>query len=312
MLETLLHSLSAVLVVVIMACIGYLFGRKGWMKPEHKGLIVKLIINVGMPALCFHNVFDGMPRTELASAGYLLGIPLAAMAVTMALSLLLAKLLKIEPRRRGGFVVMCSLSNTIFVGLPMCRGLFGDDAIVYVMFFYIINTSLFWTAGNYMLHASGGGEKHVKLKKLLSPPLIALGVCIPLFLAGFEPPQLMLDLSSYLSGIITPLGMLYVGYLLCESGIRNLRVDRGMAAVLAMRFVAAPAVTLLLCKLVGFSGIGMSTFVIESAMPVMTQAVVVAGSANADETYVAQGMSLTTLACFVVTPLLMLLTTVLN
>ena len=37
----------------------------------------------------------------------------------------------------------------------------------------------------------------------------------------------------------------------------------------------------------------------------MTQAVVVAGNVGADEKHLAEGMSLTTLACFVVVPLLM-------
>lgn len=39
----LLHSLSAVLLVVLMMAIGYAFGRLGYMKKEHKQLIVKLI-----------------------------------------------------------------------------------------------------------------------------------------------------------------------------------------------------------------------------------------------------------------------------
>ena len=46
--------------------------------------------------------------------------------------------------------------------------------------------------------------------------------------------------------------------------------------------------------------------VIESAMPVMTQAVVVAGAHDADESFLAGGMCVTTLGCFVVVPLLML------
>lgn len=305
-MDTLFTSLSSVLVIVLMVAVGYLFGRKGWMKAEHKGLIIKLIINVGMPALCFNNVFSNFTRESIASMGYYLLLPLGSMLISIAFSILLCRLLKIEKRREGGFVVMCSLSNTIFVGLPMCKGLFGDEAVMYVMFFYIVNTTLFWTLGNYLLMRSGEGNGgHVELKKLLTPPLISIAVFIPLFLIGFEPPKLLLSLSSYLSGIVTPLALLYVGFLLCEGGIRNIRIDRGLSAVMVIRFLIAPAITLGLCALMGVGGIARETFVIESAMPVMTQAVVVAGNVGADEKHIAEGMSLTTLACFVVVPLLM-------
>ena len=64
-MDTLFTSLSSVLVIVLMVAVGYLFGRKGWMKAEHKGLIIKLIINVGMPALCFNNVFSNFTRESI-------------------------------------------------------------------------------------------------------------------------------------------------------------------------------------------------------------------------------------------------------
>ncbi len=51
MLEITLHSLSAVLIVMFMVGIGFLFGRLGYIKKEHKGLMIKLIISAGMPAL---------------------------------------------------------------------------------------------------------------------------------------------------------------------------------------------------------------------------------------------------------------------
>ena len=56
----------------------------------------------------------------------------------------------------------------------------------------------------------------------------------------------------------------------------------------------------------GFTGTGEGVFIIEAAMPVMTQSVVVSSSCGADEQYVAQGMSISTLACFVSIPLIMM------
>ncbi len=310
-MSEMLHSLSAVLLVLMIISVGYVFGRLGWMRKEHKKFTIKLIINVGMPALCAYNIFTQFSIEMLNSTGYLVLLPILSMATTLILGVVISRLLRIERVRRGGFIVMCAFSNSIFIGLPMCGELFGEAAVTYVMFFYLVNTSLFWTIGNSLIQRSADkeGTKHSFVhdaKRMATPPLITLLVCIPLLLIGFEPPGLVISFCSYLGNIVTPLALLYVGYLLFETGIKNIRMDRGMTAVMLMRFIVAPATMLLLCEMMGFSGIGESVFVIEAAMPVMTQAVVVASSVESDEKYVAAGMSLTTLACFIAVPLLML------
>ena len=179
------------------------------------------------------------------------------------------------------------------------------------MCFYIVNTTLFWTIGNYLISRSGEGEKRGgflhNLKKIVSPPLVALAVCLPLAALGVKMPQPVVKLSGYMGNIVTPLALFYIGYALYEYGFKSLNPDRCMLAVMGMRFIAAPLIMLVLCKLFGLSGMPSGVLVIESAMPVMTQAVVVAAANDADESFVAAGMSLTTLGCFIFVPLLMLL-----
>lgn len=337
MLETLLHSLAAVAIVMCIVAVGYLFAKKGYIKREHKGLMTKLIINAGMPALVMSNILGSLDLGSLENPLLLIGIPVLSMATTLLIGLILAKLLKPSPARRGGFVVMCAFSNSIFVGLPMNTGLFGDAAIPYVMIFYMVNTTFFWTVGNYLINKSGDAAKGVtqkqgfgkSLKKLLSPPLIALMIAIPLlimeyslkqnaaFMEGFTSfagygiialiQRSFVKMCSYVGNIVTPLALLYIGSALHEYGFRSLKPDRDMIAAILVRFVFASATMLLLCKLLGLDGVGSGVFVVEAAMPVMTQAVVLAASCDADESFVAAGMCLTTLGCFVLVPALMLI-----
>ena len=109
-----------------------------------------------------------------------------------------------------------------------------------------------------------------------------------------------------MGNIVTPLALFYIGYALYDYGFKSLKLDKHMAAVMLMRFIIAPLTMIALCKFAGFGGMPAGVLVIESAMPVMTQAVVVAGAHDADESFLAGGMCVTTLGCFVVVPLLML------
>lgn len=311
MLETTFHSLTAVLIVMFMVAVGWLFGKLGYLRREHKKLMTKLIISAGMPSLVVNTVFGKIDLDALQNPALLFLLPALSMIITLLLGFIFAKLLKPEAKRRGGFIAMCAFSNSVFVGLPMNTGLFGDEAVPYVMCFYIVNTTLFWTIGNYLISRSGEGEKRGgilhNLKKIVSPPLVALAVCLPLAALGVKMPQPVVKLSGYIGNIVTPLALFYIGYALYEYGFKSLKPDRCMLAVMGMRFIAAPLIMLVLCILFGLSGMPSGVLVIESAMPVMTQAVVVAAANDADESFVAAGMSLTTLGCFIFVPLLMLL-----
>lgn len=331
MLASLLNSFSAVAIIMMMIVIGWIFGKTGWMKKEQKSLIIKFLINIAVPAACIKNILQDIPKDMLSSAWIYVLLAATSMLVTWGIGTLLAGLLKVDPEKKGGFIVMCAFSNSLFVGLPMCRELFGDEGVPYVMLFYLVNTFMFWTVGCYLIQRSGeyrqamaagldadslksgsAKEPFVKrllssLKKLATPPLITLFVSIILLLVGFEPPQLVITLCSYLGDTVTPLALLYVGFVLYETGLKSIRIDLKLIIVTVMRFVVAPLLMLALCRIAGIGGTGEGVMVIEAAMPVMTQSVVVSSSVGADEKSVAAGMSFTTLACFVAIPLLMLL-----
>ena len=66
-------------------------------------------------------------------------------------------------------------------------------------------------------------------------------------------------------------------------------------------------VSFALCEVFGVAGLGRSVLIVETAMPVVTQTVVAAAEYGADEEFAAQGAALSTIACFVVIPVLMLI-----
>lgn len=51
MLETTFHSLTAVLIVMFMVAVGWLFGKLGYLQPRTQKLMTKLIFRQGMPSL---------------------------------------------------------------------------------------------------------------------------------------------------------------------------------------------------------------------------------------------------------------------
>lgn len=69
MLETTFHSLTAVLIVMFMVAVGWLFGKLGYLRREHKKLMTKLIISAGMPSLVVNTVFGKIDLDALQNPG---------------------------------------------------------------------------------------------------------------------------------------------------------------------------------------------------------------------------------------------------
>ena len=103
------------------------------------------------------------------------------------------------------------------------------------------------------------------------------------------------------------MALLLTGCIIHEIGLRSLRLTPTLGVMMVFRFVISPALGAALCALLGIGGLVRSVYVVELAMPVVTQTVVAAAEYGADEEFAAQGAALSTIACFVVIPVLMLI-----
>ena len=100
---------------------------------------------------------------------------------------------------------------------------------------------------------------------------------------------------------------MYCGFIIYEVGLRTLRFLPGIPTMLVIRLAISPMICFGMCVLMGIEGLARDVFIVESALPVVTQVTVMAGAFGADEEYAATGACLSTLGCFFTIPILMLL-----
>ena len=127
-----------------------------------------------------------------------------------------------------------------------------------------------------------------------------------LLVLGLRPPELVMRFASQISGSVTPLALIYCGYIVYEVGLKNLRFLQGMPTMLVIRLIISPLICAAFCMLGGVSGLAMRVFIVESALPVVSQITVMAGAYGADDRYAAIGATLSTVGCVITIPILML------
>ena len=149
-----LHALSAVSVLLMLMSVGYFMGVKGWMTTREKRFVSRYIVNIAVPCNCVVGLLDNLSHNDLAQAGLLVASGVLGVGVTLLISTAAAALLHLPRKRWGVFVAMAGLSNTLFIGIPVCTQLFGQVCMPYVMLYYLANTIFVQSVGILLIRAS--------------------------------------------------------------------------------------------------------------------------------------------------------------
>ena len=310
-MDIFLKSISGILVILDMILVGFVIGEKGWFDDKSRGLLAKLVTQVALPCYMLYTITQRFTAADLLKMLPALRFPALSMVVLLGIATGVARIFAVRQDRRGLFISMFFNSNTIFVGLPINQALFGDASIPYVLIYYMCNTTFFWTLGTYLIQRDGEGEAQfdlkTSLKKVFSPPLMGFLLGIVLVILHIKLPTFLASDLQYLGNLTTPLSMIFIGLSVSHVGVKQLVLGKDQLLILLGRFLVAPILMATIVYWVPLPNLMKQVFIIQSAMPVMTNAPVVARLYGADSDYAAVMVTETTLATMVVIPILMLL-----
>lgn len=303
---------GSVFSIVIMICMGYILTWKRWFDESVSKLFSKLVCNVALPCLMISDLVGNFDREKLRSLSSGLIVPFASMAICYIAAILVSKIIKVRKNRRGTFNSMFFVSNSIFIGLPINMALFGESSVPYVLLYYIANTTFFWTIGAYGISKDGEGSERSMFSKetfsrLFTPPLMGFIVGLILILLNIQLPKFILDTCRYFGNLTTPLSMLFIGIIIYNADLKKIKFSLEMAAILAGRFIVSPLLIYLASRCLNIPALMENVFVIQAAMPVMTNTSIVAKQYNADYEYAAVMTVVTTICSLVFIPIYMYL-----
>ena len=310
-MDIFLRSISGILVILGMILVGFIIGEKGWFDDKSRGLLAKLVTQVALPCYMLYTITQRFTAADLLKMLPALRFPALSMVILLGIATGVARIFAVRQDRRGLFIYMFFNSNTIFVGLPINQALFGDASIPYVLIYYMCNTTFFWTLGTYLIQRDGEGEAQfdlkTSLKKVFSPPLMGFLLGLVLVMLQIKLPAFLASDLQYLGNLTTPLSMIFIGLSVSHVGVKQLVLGKEQLLILLGRFLVAPLLMASIVYWVPLPSLMKQVFIIQSAMPVMTNAPVVARLYGADSDYAAVMVTETTLATMVVIPILMLL-----
>lgn len=243
-------------------------------------LLATLVTEVTLPALSL----AVLARRPLSWTAALSVLPaLAALFITLALSWLTARALRLDRPSTGALMLAASFSNTAFVGLPMTQAILpGADNLAAALLIDTLATTLgLWTIGVAVAQRFGGGSAPLTLAGVLLRPAtlsVLLGLCLGA--AGVSLPSWTLSALEPVGAATTPLAFLFLGM---RVDLRGAWRSRGpIAAVAALKLVAMPLVAVGVARAAGLPGPAVAVGALQSAMPTALVAAVIAEQAGCD------------------------------
>jgi hypothetical protein len=256
--------------ILAMLALGYGLQRSRAL-PENAAQTLNLVVlYVCLPAA----VLRYAPKLTLTPA--LIGVaavPWLLLIASVVAVTLCARWLRFRDDERAVLLLTVALGNTSFLGYPLTRALIGEHAmpyaVVYDQFgaFLILSTFGLWVLARY-----GGDRAPTALdmfRRIAAfPPLWALIVGFTIMPAS--PPSWIAGGLQGLSEALLPLAMLAIG-LSVKLALPRDEV-KPLAAGLALKLAAMPALAWLSLSWLGLQGDMARTAVLESAMPSMVTA----------------------------------------
>ncbi|MBU0482753.1 MAG: AEC family transporter [Proteobacteria bacterium] len=272
--------------------------------PRETGNVLNVfVIYISLPALVLLKIPELVFSPDLLVPALL---PWVMLALSASAILLLSKILHWDRSTTGCLLLLIPMGNTSFLGIPMVKAFFGDQAIPYAVLYDQLGSFLaLATYGSFILACYGSGENKptvasVCKKIALFPPFIAL--LVALLLRAVPYPATAVGLLKILAATLVPLVMVAVGFQLTLRLTREVFSQLGIG--LSIKLVGAPLVALFLCKLAGLEGEAVQVAIFESGMPPMVSAGALAILANLSPRLTAALVGIGIILSFITLPFL--------
>ena len=310
-----INSIYTVLVIFILIGVGLFISHKKWVDRTTVQAFPKIIVNFSLPSQILVSFTQNFTAQELGRSGILIAVPFIASILSFITGRLFATIFKIDKSRRGVFSVLFALSNSVFIGFPVAQALFGDTGMPYATFFFLANTTCFWSLGYYNIKKDAqfitGETQKITIveiiKKVVNVSLFMIIIAIILVIFSIPLPEIVKKPAEFLGNLTTPLSMIFIGCILYDIGFKNLKMEKDLVLVILGRFVISGIIMFGICELFGIKGLPMHVYLTQMTLPVMTSTIIVSELYSADSAFAAKGMAWTTLLSLITIPLVMLI-----
>ena len=240
--------LKQMLVFLIMIIFGIVARKYHILTKENQSQFSSMVINIASPCLILSSAISAEDRIAAEEVVEMLGILLVLTVLVLTLSALVPRLLRYPKKDRSIANLMFWCTNVTFIGLPLVKSIYGNEAVIYVTFAVMLINILFYSYGVILVSSNAGQKRKFNPKSLLNPGMAAcMGTCLIYFLQIPVPDVLATSLTM-VGNLTAPLAMMMIGFGLMDISLKETVTDVNLILLVLCKMLVMPALVLLVIK----------------------------------------------------------------
>ena len=254
--------------VAIIAVLGFFLGKAKWISEATNRQLINILLMVAMPCALFGAFPQEFDQSMLDNflKGMLGGVLVLTAMIIVSKVLFTKKSTRGEMMYESQFALI--FNNAAFLGYPLVMTIFGRSAVMpYCGFIIVFNIALF-SYGVYLFERKV--TKKLVMDIVLNPNIIAVLLGMILFLSSMKLPGFVNSSIGYVGGIMTPLSLICIGYMLSRADFKKMWRKRQLFFAAAAQLVLGPVVTWAIVSLAGFLPEVRHVLILIQALPTAT------------------------------------------
>jgi len=304
--------------IVFLLLIGAGLRQRGMVTATGARQMTGLVLNVSLPALIWVTLASEITARQLGRAPLLAGMGVAGTLLGYAVGGIAARWPLLRTGQRATFQTAVAVTNTAFIGYPLCQALLGSTGLLYAVLYDVGLTVVMSTFSIWLLSRAadkpGVVEKHVQLGSawvglLRSPMMWALVLGEAWGALGWATPDWLVNPLRTLGQCTTPLALLSVGMLIRRPTIASDKVNstpaRAWSPLLTLallRLLIVPALIAVLVILLRVERVAATVIVLQAAVPSAVCTTAMVEQYGGDSSLAASGVVVTTMLSLLTLP----------
>lgn len=287
----------------IILIIGLGCSMKGLITKEGNKQLSKVALYIVNPLLIFMSYQDCEYSSTLLK-GLLWSFLLSG--ISFGVMILLSTLIISQKRPEHSLERFSAVySNCGFIGMPLIRGIYGTEGVLYLTAYITLFNILVWTHGYMTMKESRDFKSFVKAAT--SPSVIAVFVGLLSYLTQIHLPDILHSSLKYISEMNTPLAMLIAGSAAAQTNVLKAFKNKGLYMVCAYKLLLLPIVAFGLVHFLPAPHMVKMVVLIASACPVATTGTMFAIQFDKNSERCSEFFAVTTLLSGLTLPLVTML-----
>jgi len=296
--------LTSLIKIFILILPGIFFRKKNIITDEQNSGLTSIIVNLTWPCLVIDAMQMEFNSQVLKDSVYILAITGVIFIAVTALAFPVGKMMKLTRTKRYITMFMLIFGNTGFIGLPVIKALYGQDAVFFSAIVELINDVLLFTVGIILIQLSAGAKLKMEPKQLLSPGLIGVLIGLVLFVCNIRLPGFLGDSIAMVGDATTPLTMFAIGVQLAGLSLKEIAGDVKVYIVTFVKLMIVPLVALLIVRLwAGDFTLLEKVVVISFAMPAASCSAIFSQQYKGEVEYATKTVLISTVCSIIAIPL---------